>query len=279
MKIDAQMRFPHPVLWTRTTDYTRGEFSVGLEVTESLDTGRLSLACTMALDEPQLLSLVDQGAALPGLFVICLETYCNELIPIGRDRRVLEIPAGRLKGRVILRPVIWCARRIDGFRSENLHEEFGTQPRVFPAGAILALGEETVINVGREKLVPVESIFTLSRSNDVPEDQIRIQMEGETIAILAPGKTFDKIHRFRGTRGGKAVLLNSVYLPAVMAVLSSLRDDSNVGEGKRWNRIFVAKAEHLGINLKTTDILEAAQKLLKSPFGRMQGAAELRYLS
>jgi hypothetical protein len=278
MKINQQTRFPHPVLCAQTNDYKKGVFHLGLQITESLQTGSLTLAYAVALDEQEIYSLVEQGRASIGIFVSCLETYFNELLPIAIDKGEVKIQAGRLKGRVILRPVIWSVGKIAGFNKDNLHEEFGSSGWTFSKGAILALGEESVINVGREKLSPMESIFSLSRNDDVPENQIRLQLDDDKIAILAPKQTHEKINRLRGTRSGKVFLLNSIYLPAVMDVLSCLRDDSSIYEGRRWCRIFTAKAQYMGINLETGNILEGAQKLLQSPFRRVQGENDLRYL-
>ena len=276
MKIDDQMRFPHPVLWKQTNDYKIGEFSADFSITESLDSGRLSLQYKVILSEKEIYSIVDNGRAAVGLFVTCRETYFNELMMLSLQDGMLEILGGRLKGRVMLRPIVWSVNRVDDYFSSNLHEEFESVTWGFPKGIILALGEETVIHVGREKLVSMESIFRLSRNDDVLENQISLVMEGENIAILAPGATFEKIQHLRFSREGRAILLNSIYLPAVMEVLSSFRENITLYEDKRWNRIFTAKMELLGINPETCDILEAAQKLLKSPFERVSSDLKMR---
>ena len=43
MRISAQTRFPHPVLSEETQDYTDGKFSVGLHVSESRTTGKVTI--------------------------------------------------------------------------------------------------------------------------------------------------------------------------------------------------------------------------------------------
>jgi hypothetical protein len=162
--------------------------------------------------------------------------------------------------------------------NDNIHEEFGSTTWTFKRASLLALGNEEVIYVGSEKLAPIGSIFMLSRKDDLPEGETRIFLEDEKIRILAEEKTYLKIHQLRGNRIGKAVLLNSVYLPAVMGVLASLREDPSAFEGHRWHRIFTAKMVDLGINPKTGNILEDAQKVLKAPFLRIQNQGEWRLL-
>jgi hypothetical protein len=74
------------------------------------------------------------------------------------------------------------------------------------------------------------------------------------------------------------VLLNGIYLTAVMDVLAILKDGDGIYEGKRWHTVFAAKIQHLGINITTGDILENSQTLLQSPFTRIQSGEADRLL-
>jgi hypothetical protein len=275
MKINDQMRFPHPVLWSGSSDYKSGAFSVSLNFEERTETGALSVRYRMELDEPAVCQLLEQRDAAVGLFITCPETYYNILHPISREGGTLEIAPGQLRGRVVIRPVIWSVVQVNGFSSSNVHPEFSGAPVEFRKGAVIALGEEMIINVGREKLLPMESIFSLSLDDNVPGDQVRVQLEDEVIKILAAKSTFDRIHLLRGTKSGRTFLLNGVYLPAVMEVLSVIADDGARFEGRRWHRVFSAKLDHLGIRPGTTGHLEGAQKLLLSPLGRVTDIVDL----
>jgi len=82
------------------------------------------------------------------------------------------------------------------------------------------------------------------------------------------------INNLRGTKIGQSILLNSIYLPAVMDVLSHLKDGVTGFAGKKWYKVFNAKCEHLHIDYKTGNFLEDAQKLLKSPIGNIKSIGE-----
>ena len=276
MRINEQMRFPYPVLWAPTTDYANSEFAANLHFQENLNTGQLTLNYSMLLNEPSLQKLLEGRRAAVGLFVSCGETYYNTLLPISFPNGMLDISAGQLKGRVVIRPLIWAVERVTSFRSPNLHAEFGGGALTFPKGGILALTDEIVIHVGREKLQKMGSIFALSVDDSVPPDQILVQLEGENIKIVAARAVCEKVHALRGTASGRAVLLNGVYLPALMEVLASLREDEERYEGKRWHRVFTARMDHLGIKVESGGYLENAQRLLNSPFGRITGHTDLR---
>jgi hypothetical protein len=278
MKISEDMRFPHPVLWANTGDYRKGEFTAtGLEVFERLDTGEVRVTCRFVLNQPQLLALVNADCAACGLSVACLETYYNVLHTVPAAGGTVHLPAGALMGRVILRPLVWAVRPDPVFVPDALHEEFGTAGFGIRTGDVLAIGDETVISVGREKLAPLESIFELSLDSNVTPEQVVVRMEGDKISITASDSTYKKIHALRGTPQGRSLLLNSIYLPAVMHVLTSLRDQEGLYEGRRWHRIFTARLEHLGISVDG-EALEGAQKLLDSPFRQIGNDLYLRGL-
>ena len=274
MRIDDRMKFPHPVLWSATADYRERHFGVSLNVEESAETGRVVLNYAMTLDEPALEKLLADGIASTGLLIACPETYLSQLLPVTFGTGSVDIAAGRLRGRVIIRPVVWASRGIDGFNSAALHAEFGQGPHTFGSADILGIADEAVIYVGHEKFARMESIFTLCRDDAVAQNQIALQIDGDTIQIRTPGPTFDKIHRLRGTEHGRSILLNGVYLPAILDVLAELREAGTAFEGRRWHRVFTAKTVHLGIDVTKADLLATAQQLLQSPLGRINLDAE-----
>lgn len=276
MRINEQMRFPYPVLWAQTTDYANSEFAVDLKFSETISTGQLGMTYAVSLAEPSLHDLLEGHRATAGLFVTCGETYYNTLFPISDSGGTLDIPAGLLKGRVVIRPLIWSIEQITRFRSSKLHAEFGDRGVSFPKGGILALCDEHVINVGHEKLQKMGSIFALSVNDSVPADQIMVQLDAETIKVVAARGAFERIHALRGTSSGRAMLLNGIYLPAVMQVLASLREDGERYEGKRWHRVLTAKMDDMSIKVESGGYLENAQKLLKSPFGRITDQTDLK---
>lgn len=269
MKINETTRFPHPVLSSFTGDYKAGAFSLEVQTIETPSTGKLILEYKKVLTEENISDLLSKNRAMMGIFVVCLETFYNKLIPLNLAEKQIEFPAGTLKGRVILRPIIWTSEEIENFKSRNMHEEFLATDWSLPKGTVLALGPEMIVHVGHEKLAPMETIFTLSQSPDIPEGEFRLQLDGEKISIQTAPGTYRKAYRLRGNAEGRAFLLNGLYLPVVMEVISCLKDGTTAYQDKKWFRIFNAKCEHLNISY-TGDIFESAQKLLKSPFNKVE---------
>ncbi|MBT5378969.1 MAG: hypothetical protein HOL08_07940 [Opitutae bacterium] len=269
MKINNQTRFSHPVLNGHTFDFKSGDFDVNLEVHEKPGVAKLALVSNTVVSEKDINDFIKNGAASVGIYATCLDTYFNQLDSIGLGKDVIEYPQGALFGRVTFRPMIWASAEIKGWKSDNIHKEFGEGGIQLTRGDILALGEEVIINVGREKLAPIETIFSLAVNKERPERELGLKLDADKITILVAPNTYEAINGFRNSGQGKSIMLNSVYLPAVMEVLSNLRDNAGAYESNRWYRPFTAKCDHYSIDLNNPNLLEDSQKLLKAPFGSL----------
>lgn len=111
--------------------------------------------------------------------------------------------------------------------------------------------------------------------DDIEEGIVRINLEEEKIAIEVNRKSLDRINEMRATITGKQLMLNSVYLPAVMEVLSQLSQDTGQYENKAWYSVFHDKCTYLGIDITTSSPLEDAKKILQQPLSLLFNNKEL----
>lgn len=274
MRISEQTRFPHPVLNEETQDYTDGRFSVALQVSESRTTGKVTIEYEVSLAEPTVEGLLEGGQAMLGLFIVCLRTYYNELHSIENGEGKIEFSKGELRDNVVFRPVICTIQRIEKYSPPSLHQEYGGIEWSFSPSDVLALGDEVQIFVGLDKLAPMETIFELVTDDDVPNGETRVSLEREKIGISANKETRKGLHAMRGSGVGRIALLNGVYLPAVMEILAAVSEGVGSYENYRWFAVFSARCSHLGINIENIDLLADAQKLLRSPLGRLVSSKE-----
>jgi hypothetical protein len=274
MKLNNETRFPYPVLDAQNGDYKQGSFSVTLRIIEEPSSGKMQVNYVVIVDEKELLNEITCGNAIVGLFFTCLDTYFNQFVPLENMDGAKDFRAGLLRGRTIIKPLIISQRKIQEYVNGNLHEEYGNEKINFEVGSLLAIGDELIINVGREKLAPMETIFTLAVNDEMNEGEIKVETETESITIYSSNKTYQTINNLRATTLGKSILLNSIYLPIVMEVLSHLNQDAASFADKKWFRVFNAKCEHLGIDYGKSNFLEDAQKLLKSPITKLNSIVE-----
>jgi hypothetical protein len=274
MKLNENSRFPHPVLAPWTGDYVEGNFSVELMVEEVPESGKVSFDYKVSLTHPDLRHLVEEGVVAVGLIVSCLETYFSELVQFGLEPGRFQFQDGALIGRVTMRPLLWAREPVCASIS-HCHVEFGNGPFAVPTGAVLGLASELVISVGREKLAQIDSIFSLLESKQLEPDTFSLNLDADKIQILVASNAYSNVNALRGVGPGLPVILNGVYLPAVMEVLDSLRDGYGMYEGRRWLNVFKAKCDHLGIDIEAAELWKSAQRLLNSPFAEISKKAEL----
>lgn len=274
MRFTQETRFPHPVLGQDSDDFVSGDFDVVFTVTEDGATGALSLSHEVSLTEPGIRALVESGQAAVGCFVKCEDTYFTQLARLSWPTGRTDFQAGLLLNRVTFRPLIWMCEDLTNWDPGTIHPEF-TPPVSLSPGDIIALGEESLISVGQAKLAPIESIFELDRSPDVPEGRFRVELEGDRITILTGPSTYEIIRLLREQRTGRPVVLNSVYLPAVMEVLHALHEGDGQYEAQRWYRPFIAKCDASGIDpQRMQSALDSAQVLLEGPVGALSQLVE-----
>ncbi|MBH1364780.1 hypothetical protein I5T79_10845 [Stenotrophomonas maltophilia] len=263
MRIKDSASFPHPVLSSQTMDYGALSLMVELDVEENPDAGHLFLNGALGIDDTEVLELVRRGDASAGVMVTCRDTYYDRLHVTGVGQFRLDLSGGKLRGRTNIRAVIVAVTDRIRLVSSFIDAEFPMDSRFASAGDIIASSEEVAYEVGMEKLAPLESIFRLKLLPDVPEGEFQINLEGESIDILASADLHGMLSIVRDNRA-RDVLLSSLYLPTLMSVLEAMREDGQY-EGKRWHTVMSARCGAEGIDIATCDLGQAAQNLLDRP--------------
>lgn len=272
MKLDVNMVFAHPVLAPGSSDYTEsgfeGTFTMG--VTGDM---QLQIAAVLSLQCKDLQKLVDREIAATGFFVFCPDTYVDRLIDAPLGESVHNFDARDYFGTVKLQPVVWSLRELPDWSPTSVHAEFGGQLPL-PSAAVLAFGDPSSFTVDRQRLRPFESIFTLASADHLSAGEFQVNVEREQITIYAAPATKAAIEEIRNSPFGRHMLLNAVYLPAVMQVLHEVAESPHRYEGFRWHRVFAAKCAAAGVVPGSGDLLQNAQRLLASPFGKIEANRE-----
>lgn len=266
MKLSHHMRYPHPVLSEHSGDYIKGEFLCAFEQNLTAG-GELRLVANLQIANNALTELITEQSASAGYFLVCRRTYFNHLqeAPLGRSEKFFD--ATRLFGSVTIRPVVWTLRKVEGLTSPLINPEFGNSVAV-GKGAIIALGPEFRFSMDQKKYKPFDSIFELALSETVADNTVAVDHDQDRITILARDETYKSIAAIRDMNRGKDMILNTIYLPAVMEVISRLQTGGINVESRKWYRVFKAKCDELGVvNPADPNVspLTLAQELLRGP--------------
>lgn len=265
MKINSQTRFPWPVLWTETGDYPQSSFDLIVTPVEDIKTGEVSLDYTLALNDASILEAIERGDVHAGLYVVSRETLYSALSPVSTLSGVVSLPPGCLRGLVSIRGFCWTTKGLENFSSSTLDAEYESVRVDIESKSIVAITDVVEFDVGSEKYVPWKAIFELAVDSSLPVGFFAVDLNGDKIVITCNETTKQFADLFRGTRPGQTLMLNGVYLPVLMQVLTELEESKDEHEGKRWYTVISAKLDDLGMKI-TGDYFKVAQQLFKTPF-------------
>lgn len=273
MRVRETTSFPHPLLSPHTSDYKNGEFSLELDdVKETLPDGHVTLKGRIILKEPDLAWLRDKGSLCAGLMITCRDTYLDQWYKLEKDQFRLELKGGCVRGAVHVQAMIVAIEDVV-LPDTGLVAGFTEYSRTIRAGSPVAISLEQQLETGFDKMVAMESIFSLSPDESVADNMFMVDTDSESIHIRAAVGLFEDIQRLRGTTS-RNVLLSALYLPVMMEVLDVFR--SGEFSDHRWHRIIRAKCNASGITLdeNTENIAEIAQQLLHAPLGLLARTVE-----
>jgi len=270
MRILDDMLFPHPVLWSQNNGFRFGTFGFGemIDVIESVD--GVTIHLDMEFQNSDIERLSSEGRLGLGVKVQCEETYFNDVLPCIRGPFELRIVGRKLAGRWTLRAIAWLTGPVRLSDLKTMDAEFETGGPDLQPGTVIAIGDERTFFSGQEKHAPLESVFELVLDESLPVGRYSVSFEDDRIQLLAGHESHPIIAELRGTRQGRASLLNGVYLPVVQRILEEMKQPGADHSGKRWFRVLSAKLIERGISISGLDTLDAAQQLLKEPLQRMR---------
>ena len=276
MKFDPAKSYLHPVLRPMSGDYPRGEFQVEISLERIVNSTATRATADFALSDPDLSRLVAMGRAEYVLLVRCPTTHAR-IVTRSADATLEQVyQPGVLSGRTEFCPFLVATEDLIQFQAAGWHRDFLDQSSFdISAGSVLATDYPKEYWIDTAPEAAVGSIFELVESDDVADDQWCCSLDAERVGILMSPRALD---RFRGARArlngtpDQAYLMNSVYLPALLHVLSVADVASHDYSNRRWFRSLDAKLDDLkrpGLGASTSDRLVDAQTLLESPFAQL----------
>ena len=277
MKWDPGKAFPHPVLRPdqgREGDYPRTEFEVTIEATRARGAMAVDVAADFHLSDRDLRTLVGRGDAECVLLAEASTTRFRRLLRATRYSLREAFQAGELKGKVEFRPFLVCVRQLLGFRAASWHPDYEERSFDIDPGAELAQDEPSTYWIDTEDEKPIGAIFKHTASTRQPDGTWMCDLQGDQIAVQMSERDHRRfVHVNRHYEEADAAhLINSIYLPALVHVLSEAdRCEDDYGEC-RWFAKLDDTLQARGrpsLGSRNADRLADAQRLLNSPFSRI----------
>ena len=282
MIFDAGKAWPHPVLRSRKygDDYPTSEFEVDIEATGVQRSTEVEFNVNFELSEPDLLRLVEDGAARYVLLIKAPKAHFRECIGSDNPQIKRTFSAGTLTGKVEISPFLICTQDIPDFRSKGWHSDFAGRTFDISAGSVLAEDEPKHYWMDTAEEGPISSIFELRPRSKHPDGHWDYRLDNDRVWIVM---SMDDAERLKSARAQLSnrdegyYLMNRLYLPALLAVLTEADQQKKEFEEYRWFASLNQRLEDVDCNrigANGANRLVDAQRVLDHPFTKMPMIAQ-----
>lgn len=274
MRYEPNKAFPHPVLRPlidggKSADFPGFGFETTVDPQVSEDGADIEMLITFRIKHPDIVHAIERGQAEYSVLIYCNSTYYRMYIASSSPRLTAKITAGDVDRSVELRPSIVVKKGIGSYAPDGLHEELRGRTYRVQAGSLLAQDYSVDFPVRREFLRPITSIFQIAPDLHQPVGKFDIRT-GDPVQIVVNPDDNSKIAAARLAGEKRPTIMNSIYLPAVMALLSeAIVLEDGVFNG-RWFEVVRYKIDASGMDWDQvkggqTSLWDAAQTLLNDP--------------
>ena len=282
MRFDPGKAWPHPVLRPPSygDDYPHAEFEVEIKVARAQGSTSVKVTAEFELSDPDLLRLVEDGAAQYVLLIKASGTHLREMISSREPHVERLFSRGDLSGRVEFAPFLVCTRELYNFRTEGWHPDFSGRSFDISSGSVLAEDVPKDYWVDTADEAPLGSIIGSRPSSSVPNGRWELELAEDRVWIVmseSDRELYVAARNRANNRPEGQYLMNGLYLPALIAVLNEV--DRNVEEYSeyRWfasldHRLQAVDCRQLGSPNANRWI--DAQRILDMPFTKMPIIAE-----
>lgn len=277
MIFDAGKAWPHPVLRSRKygDDYPKAEFEVDIEATGVQRSTEVEFNVNFELSEPDLRRLVEDGTARYVLLLKAPKTHFRECVGSDSSQIKLSYSAGMLTGKFEMSPFLICTRDIPDFRSRGWHSDFAGRTFDIAAGSVLAEDEPKHYWLDSVDEEPIGSIFELRPRSTHPDGHWDYSLDNDRVWIVMSTDDVERLKLARAQLPNQDegyYLMNGLYLPALLAVLTEADQRPEDFEAFRWFASLNQRLEDVGcdpVGSTRANRLVDAQKVLDFPFTKM----------
>jgi hypothetical protein len=266
MQFDVLRAFPYPVLRPDVDDYVDRGIQASVDPQQAEDGSSVTIEVAFSLSVEEIKQLIAEDKASYVTVFSCRETYLRKSIN-SQTNTIMEIfPAGDLRGEVLISPFVVAKSEIYSFACKDINAEFGSGPFNFPAGAVIAVDRPQMIYIERDTFRPISSCFVLVADEKLNDAEWQVHADGQKVRICVSHNTKQKLDSASYSKESRAILLNSLYLAAVMQCLVFLKSEPGDYQDFRWANVFRQRLSDEGLNLEANSEAWLAQQLMKRPF-------------
>jgi hypothetical protein len=253
-------------------DYLNGSIEMRFRFGEDANAGFVTISGDISVTHPEVRGLIQSGEIRCVVAICSLETYFVEHHHVDLGEFKIDIPGGKLRGTVSVRAILEVTSEELVLPPNDVNPEFDETALRVSIGDLAGFGDEFRFEAGFDKLVPLESVFQLIKSQSIEEPRFEISTEGQAVQIFVSPQLYDQIVEMRNSTASRNILLASLYLPCLIELLSIAHTDPQ--PESRWYQAVLSRCNQLGIALDGRDLATNAQRMLANPLGLLYSSVE-----
>lgn len=268
--------FPYPVL-TPFNDQEIYDFSCKLELEEKVELDIIRFKVHYTLNNETIRSLINEERAVFGLHIECPSTMTRTLLTTTKTIDVFDISIHDLNKTVELNYFILANEDISHY--ENIEIDPYSEGFTFDLskGDLLAIGPSEVLDIEKEPIVDVNSIFELVPDLNKNAKPLLVDLSASKIRIHIPKANFDQLATLHKSVSKMDSILSAIYyIPAMIEALRYIHDayhsddDSLIEDiqDAAWFRSIKARFDYHKIDitkLSSDNIIGIAHEVLDDP--------------
>lgn len=221
--------------------------------------------------------MLSEGSVKYAHHIECPQTCFRKLILTDDSEHEYIVHESKLNGVVQVCSFLMANQDIIGYANPDFSRDYKGIKFNIDSGCIMAIGSQVDITINKDKedLSRASSIFAIRRSHDPAQKHLQVSTNGPKIVVMVPERTCNQYMSLSNDPMFVPVLHSMVVMPALMQVLSELKDASLHGllynyEEYRWFTALKKTSAKLSIAfdenaLAQANIFQLAQEFLDTP--------------
>lgn len=269
--------FPYPVI-TPFESEENYVFSCDLKLEEDVELDLIRFKVHYTLKNKTIQDLIDQGLAVFALHIECPSTMKRFLLSTSQKSDEFEVSIHDLNKSVDISFFVLANETIPDYENSEFDPFSAGFEFELEKGDLLAIGPSETLDIEKEPLIEINSIFELMPSMDKNAKPLSIDLSYSKIRIQLPKESFDQLSFLHGTTSAKtdAILAAIYYIPAIVEALYYIRtahqsgDDSWIEDIRdtAWYKSIEARLHHIKVDIEALpeqDLIGIAHEMLDDP--------------
>lgn len=270
--------YPYPVITPFEVTNEKYDFSCKLTMEENIELSILELHVDFQTRNTMLKKLIEENKAVFALHLECRSTMKRLLFTTTNQQDLFKVAVADVNKTVDINFFILADATIHDYTNTEIDPYSEGFMFELVKGDLLAIGPPETLELEKDPIVEVNSIFEIIPTNDKNAKPLMIDLSSDKIRIHLSKENFDMMSYIHTATVSKAdTILSAIYYtPAMVEALYQIRDaytsrdDMRVDEIRdtAWFKSIQARLHHVNIDIEylpSDNIIGIAHEMLDDP--------------